>query len=173
MKENNVELKKKELASLENGKTVSRGRYTVCPLCHNVKYKKQWHAPDSKVALLANGKKSHTEVRRCPACEMKVEGLYNAVVVLHDVPKKIRYRVETLIGREGRVATYHNPQNRILEVIETLDGYEVRVTTPKLARAISKKLQETFKATEVMSRQQVVPFHHYKTGVVFKVADYL
>jgi NMD protein affecting ribosome stability and mRNA decay len=155
------------------GQTISRGKYTVCPMCHNIKYKKQWYAPDSKVALLANGRKAHSEVRRCPACEMKLKGLYSAVVVIHDVPKNLRYRVESLIENEAENSIYHNPQNRVLEVIETLDGYEVRTTSTKAARAISEKLKAVFKASEVVSELQTTPFHHHKTDVVLKISNYL
>ena len=160
-------------AAAQTGQTISRGEYTFCPMCHNVKYKKQWYAPDSKVALLANGRKAHSEVRRCPACEMKLEGLYRAVVVIHDVPKKLRYRVESLIENEAENAVYHNPQNRVLEIIETLDGYEVRTATAKVARTISDKLKSVFKASEVVSHLQANPFHHRKTDVVLRIADYL
>ena len=143
------------------GETLSRGKYTMCPMCHNVKYKKQWHAAGSKVALLAHGRRAHTEVRRCPACEMKLEGLYNAVVIIHNVPKHLAYTIESLITNEAKNATYHNPQNRVLEIIELVDGYEVHTTTPKVARAISDKLKSVFSKSEVVSYVQVQPFRHH------------
>lgn len=133
-----------------NGETVSRGKYTVCPVCYNVKYKKQWYAPDSKIAFLAGGQKARVGVERCPACEMKLRGTYKAEVILHDVPRNLRYMIESLILNEAQQVSAYNPQHRLLEIVETLDGYEVRTSTPKLVRAISEKLLATFKASEVV-----------------------
>ncbi len=128
------------LADLAAGQTVSRGKYKICPFCHNVKYKKQWHAADSKVAHLARGKRAHAERLQCPSCYQRQTGNYDAILRVHDVPPCERGRIEALIVREGRAAMGRNPQQRIHELIATVDGYEVRLSGQKLARAVWQKL---------------------------------
>lgn len=158
---------------LSTGQTVSRGKYTRCPICLNVKYKKQWHAADSKIAVLAHGRKAHCDMRRCPACEMKLEGLYNAMVVVHNVPNKLRGRVESMIAQTAKRAIAHNPQHRVLEVIETLDGYTVHTTTAKVARAISQQLQTHFTASEVTARLTHSQPAHPSSKMLLRIVDYL
>jgi NMD protein affecting ribosome stability and mRNA decay len=138
-----------------------------------VKYKKQWYAADSKIAILASGKKAHTERQRCPACVMKQRGLYNAVVAIHDVPKKLQADLGALIEYEAKVAISHNPQNRVLGVLETVDGLEVRVTYPKVARTISRRVQEKYHASEVVSYQATGLTYSSKSDTALKIAEYL
>lgn len=154
------------------GQTISRGKYTRCPKCHNVKYKKSWYAKDSKIAFLANGEKARITEQVCPACAMRLNGEYGAVLLIHDVPLTKRDQVESIILNEAQEIVIHNPQNRLLEVTETLDGYEVRATAAKVVNAISDKLKAVFGVKELVLRRPYMPFRHYETDVKLQISDY-
>lgn len=152
----------------------SHSRFTVCPMCHNVKYKKQWYATDSKVGLLSKGNSVHTSLRRCPACQMKMEGFCSAIVTIHDVPKVLRSKIEAYIEREGTFISSKNPQNRVLNILETLDGFEVQLATNRAARTLIKKLQEVlFNVGEVITRTKVGPYRVQNTDMYLHIKHFL
>ncbi len=151
----------------------TRGHVMVCPLCRNVKYQKQWHAPDSKAARLLSSRTAKTILQRCPACVMKAQGRYAAIVSIHDVPRALRDTIEELIHHEGEDARAHNPQNRIIEVVETIDGYAVRTTSPKLARTIGGHLKNQFHSSEIITRAKRRDSADTKPTVVLEISEYL
>lgn len=154
----------------KNGRLVRH--YVLCPVCHNVKYKNTWYAPDSKLALWVDETRDSVETRRCPACEMQIEGLYKGLVVLHDIPPALKNSVENLILQEAKRVSVTKPQHRILEISETLEGYGIKTSTVILAKVLGKTIQKNFNTCEVQMQYQRKPFLLHKTDVWFKVTEY-
>lgn len=84
------------------GKTLKG--FLVCPYCHNIYYKKEWHRSDKKV--LADAKKTGKEIniKECFACEVVNSGLYEGEVKINGVPKKYRADLLHLIASFGEQA---------------------------------------------------------------------
>lgn len=120
-----------------------------CPHCNDVQYKGVWYAADSKLALLLNDDKDTVVNRICPACNMQIEGQYQSILYVKDVPEALLQRVVSTILTEGAREHTVNPQNRFLEFSEIIDGFRITSTSAVLVGRVSKKLKDLFDTCEV------------------------
>lgn len=142
-------------------------RITVCPECKDVQYKNFWYAPDSRFALLLDNKKDTFTFHTCPACEMQHAGLFEGVLYIKDIPKKLQQTVVSVVLTVAKHDYDENPQHRIVELSEIIDGYKVTTTSAVMAARIGEKIQSLFGACSLHSVYQCDPHPVQVTKVVF------
>lgn len=122
---------------------------TVCPECHNVLYKKEWHHPGH--ASIARTKHDGGKVRRtaCPACIMIKNRLFEGEVFIENFPYRHREELLNLIRAFGKRAEGIDPQDRIIRVDETAGAYRVTTTENQMAVKLAKKIREVFNTVKV------------------------
>ena len=121
----------------------------VCNICHDVFFKKGWHKPGS--APITDTRLSGTGVHfsLCPACKMKQEGLFGGKVTIKNIPAETREELYNLISGFGRRALERNPQHRIMDIKTSGGTFVVTTNNDQLALKLGKKINETFKKTEL------------------------
>lgn len=124
----------------EKNKKFHKG-IVICPVCHNILFKKSWHAADSKNLL---GLKQEAALILCPACTMIKDHTYEGEIIIKGIPQKSVTEMLHMIANFGAQAKKRDPQDRIIEITQTKDGYRVLTTENQLAVKIAKKIESTF-----------------------------
>ncbi len=115
-----------------------------CARCGAVYHNKRWSLEEVKRPI-APVKGTHGGVL-CPACQKIRDGFVGGFVTLRGgFVKAHRDEIRNLIHNKEKLATSHNPLERIIEMRETADGMEVTTTTEKFAQRLGAMLRKAYK----------------------------
>ena len=134
---------KQEWRHDEYGK--SKKGLAVCPTCHNVKFKKEWHHPDSSLVVQSKiGWEKGVHFVTCPACTMGAKGLYEGEITIVGVPPRLEGELAHLIAAYGARAIKRDPQDRVLNIKKIGKKWLVHTTEDELAVKLAKKIKGVF-----------------------------
>lgn len=139
-----------------------------CPQCHNVHFKKMWHAPGSSPKHAEGEVVAHAREELCPACKMIKDHLFEGELFVEEAPAEHKTELLNLIHNVGKHATEIDPQHRIIEIEETDNGLRITTTENQLVDRIAKKVQEAFKGVDVRSSHSKEPYEVDRVHVVFR-----
>ena len=139
----------------------------VCPSCHNIYYKKAWHAANSKELESFKRSKQELNFKLCPACEMKKNHLFEGEIVISEVPKKYKPELVHLLLSQGAQMQKKDPQDRIIDIEETKDGYRVTTTEDQMAQKLAKKIKKVFNKVDLDISYSGEPFEVVRIRVQF------
>lgn len=141
----------------------------LCPVCHNVFYKKAWHHAASKSPALQNLlREKKVSLHLCPACAMARDHLYEGELLLENVPDKVRVELLRFITAYTERSQKRDPQDRILAIEETATGYRILTSENQLALKLGKKVQALYKTkAELSIAHSKEPFEFNQARVTF------
>lgn len=143
----------------------------VCPECQNYFFKKSWHADFESFlkAMKREFKKVHTSPQLCPACSMIKQHVYEAVVVIEDVPRQFHDEIINLANGFASRAYIRDPQDRIIAIEEGRTRMRITTTENQLGAKLARKIADVFK-NRVTLRRSFSREPHEKEHITLRFA---
>ncbi len=139
-----------------------------CPQCHNVHFKKRWHASLSALPEYKAGEAITMSAHEtCPACTMIKTHRFEGEIFIEGFPEHLSAEMLNMIRNFGETATGQDPQDRIIATEKTPRGYRVTTTENQLADRLAKKIKDAFNTVDLHFAHAAEPHEVVRIHVTF------
>lgn len=136
---------------------VAQRGFLVCRRCHNIKFKKSWHAPEGVLLRQTKHSRGGVDLTICPACRMIEDGVFEGELRVENVPSKYERELVNLITGFGLRARRRNAQARIIDIRKMGNGMFITTTENQLAVRLAKKIKDVFNKVEIKTSYSKEP----------------
>jgi len=121
----------------------------ICEKCSKFYYLKAWHhSADAYIAKREN-KDMPIGFTLCPACTMVKNKQYEGMVIIKNIPEKVRRELIGLIEGFCKRAYDRDPLDRLIDIKKEGAVLAVTTTENELASKLAQKIKSTFNGVTV------------------------